>query len=255
MFSYLKLLLGRLPKVEAVRAYVVDHIISELQPESSLSYSNRGAEDKISEFYLEHYIGLEMSGRIDKIYEGFYVDVGCFHPVRLSNTFSLYKKGWSGINIDAKRGAMENFREQRPQDINLHAAISDVRERKTFYEFESATVSSFDEEHVAEWKERDRIVDEYELETVPLTDVLDEHEVPRNFDLLDVDVEGFDLRVLKSLDFTRYRPKLILVEIHDTNAARVTEHPIYAYLADKGYVLEAYALQTGFFIDESAKTV
>jgi FkbM family methyltransferase len=244
-----------MPPARAIKMWILDKSINMFYPNVSLAYSNFGSDDKISEFFLENYLGKKITGKVNKLDSGFYVDVGCYDPISHSNTFSLYKKGWRGINIDANRKAIEKFQEMRHQDTNVHAAIADVRERKTFYEFESASVSSFDEEHVAKWKERDHVVDKYELETVPLTDVLDEHEAPRDFDLLDVDVEGFDLRVLKSLDFTRYRPKLILVEIHDTNAVRVTEHPIYAYLADKGYVLEAYALQTGFFIDESAKTV
>jgi hypothetical protein len=31
---------------------------------------------------------------------GFFVDVGCFHPLFYSNTWKLYKKGWRGVNID-----------------------------------------------------------------------------------------------------------------------------------------------------------
>ena len=32
--------------------------------------------------------------------KGFYIDVGCYHPIHRNNTFLLYKKGWKGINID-----------------------------------------------------------------------------------------------------------------------------------------------------------
>ena len=31
---------------------------------------------------------------------GFYIDVGCQHPIKNNNTYHLYKKGWVGINID-----------------------------------------------------------------------------------------------------------------------------------------------------------
>jgi len=31
---------------------------------------------------------------------GFYVDVGCYHPVKNNNTFKLYRRGWRGVNLD-----------------------------------------------------------------------------------------------------------------------------------------------------------
>ena len=44
---------------------------------------------------------------------GFYVDVGCWHPKRFSNTYWLYKRGWRGINIDAMPGSMKPFKKTR----------------------------------------------------------------------------------------------------------------------------------------------
>ena len=32
--------------------------------------------------------------------KGIYLDIGCFNPFMYSNTCLLYKKGWTGINID-----------------------------------------------------------------------------------------------------------------------------------------------------------
>src|SRR5574341_354761 len=52
---------------------------------------------------------------------GFYVDVGAYHPKRFSNTFYFYKKGWSGINIDAMPGSMKFFTKMRSRDINYRS--------------------------------------------------------------------------------------------------------------------------------------
>jgi FkbM family methyltransferase len=250
MFDYLSVLRTQLPDAEALKNWLSDQLVRRLQPDGTLSYSQRG-EDRAIEFYLEVYLGMTMRGRIDTIDTGFYVDVGCYDSVHLSNTFALYKKGWHGINVDANREVIDVFRERRPRDVSVHAALSDERERLKFHEFANRGLSSFDEEHVEKWEGRNRIVDEYWLETVTLTEVLDDHDAPEQFDLLDVDMEGFDLRVLRSLDFTRYRPRLILVEIHDTDAAAAHAHPVSSYLGERGYDLEGYALQTGFFVDEA----
>ena len=54
----------------------------------------------------------------------FYVDVGCYHPLHLSNTYLLYKKGWRGINIDVSKYSIDLFNYMRPDDMNIEAAIS-----------------------------------------------------------------------------------------------------------------------------------
>ena len=56
---------------------------------------------------------------------GFYIDVGCNHPIKNNNTFLLYKKGWSGINIDLDKSSIEQFNFSRPNDENLNVCISD----------------------------------------------------------------------------------------------------------------------------------
>ena len=59
------------------------------------------------------------------IKNGFYVDAGCYHPLHLSNTHLLYKRNWSGINIDLSEFSIALFNYLRPRDININAAISD----------------------------------------------------------------------------------------------------------------------------------
>ena len=69
----------------------------------------------------------------DQKYKGKFLDIGCFHPTRHNNTYSMYKKGWSGINIDLNPLTIELFNFHRNKDINVNAAISDKEENKTLY--------------------------------------------------------------------------------------------------------------------------
>ena len=66
---------------------------------------------------------------------GFYVDVGAHHPKRFSNTYTFYKKGWRGVNIDAMPGSMEKFKKIRPRDINLEFAISNKNGTLVYHMF------------------------------------------------------------------------------------------------------------------------
>ena len=56
---------------------------------------------------------------------GFYIDAGCYHPIRLSNTKFLHDKGWEGINIDISKKSIDLFNIVRKKDINLILGLSD----------------------------------------------------------------------------------------------------------------------------------
>lgn len=168
---------------------------------------------------------------------GFFVDVGALHPTRFSNTFALYKKGWHGINIDATPGSMESFRKLRPRDINLEVAISDKQGPLLLSVFKEGALNTFDSSLAASyigggWEEKERI----ELHPRTLASVLDEYlPVGQAIDLLSVDVEGEDLGVLRSNDWGRFSPEVVVVEVLDTPILSLRGHPIVTFLADRGY--------------------
>ncbi|MFT5138435.1 MAG: hypothetical protein ACI9H8_001006 [Lysobacterales bacterium] len=62
----------------------------------------------------------------------------------------------------------------------------------------------------------------------------------KQIDFLSVDAEGHDLEVLKSLDFDRYKPRLVAVESHEPLFSGVCESPIYQFLLAQGYCLVAW---------------
>ena len=64
---------------------------------------------------------------------GFYIDVGAFHPYRINNTYLLYKKGFRGINIDISATSIDFFNFARPDDVNLNIGASDKFEDKIFF--------------------------------------------------------------------------------------------------------------------------
>ena len=77
-------------------------------------------KEKFSEDKGKHFLFLKDYFKEKK--DGFYIDVGCFHPIRLSNTKFLYDKGWRGINIDISSFSIDLFNYARPDDINLNIA-------------------------------------------------------------------------------------------------------------------------------------
>ena len=64
---------------------------------------------------------------------GFYVDVGCYHPIHRNNTFLLHNKGWHGINIDIHKFSIDLFDYLRPNDFNYNLAVSNKNQILDMY--------------------------------------------------------------------------------------------------------------------------
>ncbi len=194
---------------------------------------------------------------------GFYVDVGAFHPKRLSNTHYFYKKGWRGINLDATPGCMAVFNKQRPRDINIEAAISSEQKELTFFIYNEPNLNTFDRELVLARQKRGGsfnrayyIVEERKVRTATLAGILKE-KLPRaqKIDFLSVDVEGMDLDVLRSNDWQHFRPEYILVEVLWKDFLELPDDDVYKYLDGRGYRLMAKTVNTLIFRDGNVAKV
>lgn len=202
------------------------------------SWSQEG-EDLI----LARYFGPQKSG--------FYIDIGAHHPLRFSNTYKFYKRGWNGINIDAMPGSMKAFERLRKRDVNLEIPVSDQNETLLFYIFNDSALNSFDsllsEERDKEQNEY-RIIDKVWVETKKLSKILDEY-LPRgrNIDFLTIDIEGFDFKAIKSNDWEKYRPRLLLVERLRRSSGDADKDELLDYLSNTGYEAYARTVNTLFF--------
>jgi len=169
--------------------------------------------------------------------EGVYVDVGAYHPRRLSNTQLLYERGWRGLNVDATPGSMALFDALRPGDVNLELAISDVPGPVVLHSWGlHAENTAAPDQARAAVEALGPPLETLELPTRTLTAVLDGSPFrDAAIDLLDVDVEGSDLGVLRSLDWTRYRPRVVLVEVFADDLDAVVASEIHRFLDACGY--------------------
>ncbi len=80
-------------------------------------------------------------------FNGIYIDVGCNHPIVGNNTFLLYQKGWSGINIDLNSHIIEMFNYFRPKDYNVNSAISNSKgEADLFFYHQRSAINTISKE-------------------------------------------------------------------------------------------------------------
>lgn len=188
--------------------------------------------------------------------DGFYVDVGAHHPFRFSNTFLLYNKGWRGINIEPDAEGFELLKKFRPRDINLNTAIlrnsaESLKNTATFYRFHEPALNSFDEAYASEMQSKGYSLREtIEVEFTDLASVLDRHAGTRRIDLLSIDTEGTDLDVLRSNDWTRFRPRVVIVELLKGESGAENRELTTEFLTGLGYVLHSVLYNSRIYVDE-----
>ena len=143
---------------------------------------------------------------INKFFEkqkkGKYVDLGAFHPMKFNNTYLLYKKGWTGTNVDLNPTSIDLFDIARKSDKNLCALLSD----------QSNIYKNANLEHA--WSAVNSIIPHKDLKakTVMKTEVF-ENLINHQFDFLNLDLEGHDFKVLQTINLKKFHPKLICIEI------------------------------------------
>lgn len=170
---------------------------------------------------------------------GFYVDVGAFRPKELSVTYYFYKKlSWSGVIVEPNPTAKPLFLSQRPNDIFVNQGVASRSGDLTYYEFEDPTLNSFSEDVYN--LNKSTFMTRKSIKVSPLYEILSEH-VPegKEIDLMNVDVEGLDLEVLRSNDWERFAPKILIVEDHQFDPEDPLKSEIVSFIKSKGYKLKA----------------
>ena len=181
--------------------------------------------------------------RFFKKYEkGTYVDVGAYHPIKGSLTFDLYKKNWSGINIDLSKISIDLFKISRPRDINLRAAITDY-DGKTFY-YENSPINQ--QNSMIENAQAKKI----EIDCFKLNSILDENKI-KKIDYLNIDAEGNDYKVISSFDFKRFKPQLVSIEFNNYDIDKLLESDIHIFMSNNEYKLISKFGVTCFYVENN----
>lgn len=143
--------------------------------------------------------------------DGFYIDVGAWHPVVGSVTMHFYAKGWSGINIEPAGHAYSLLSTHRPRDINLQVALGETPGVVELYETVGLGLSTVDEQLGRKYLETYQNVLKVPVRVTTLAAICEEH-LRRDIDFMKIDTEGWELPVIRGGDWRRFRPRVVLVE-------------------------------------------
>jgi len=167
------------------------------------AFSQHGEE----EFLAEYFRGQD---------SGLYVDIGCSHPFRISNSYGLYRKGWQGIAVDPIPVFAKLFKIWRPRDQFLNVGVAPNEGKLNYFELMPSVLSTFDEKVANKLvaSKQASIISRYLVDVISANSLFEKFTKGKTVDFLSIDVETLDFTILKSIDFKKYRPRLICIEFN-----------------------------------------
>lgn len=188
---------------------------------------------------------------VDGQREGFFVDVGAHHPVRFSNTYLFYRRGWRGINIDAEPGSMAPFAKLRPRDVNVEAGVASAPGSMTYFRFDEPALNTFNPDEAA-LKDGGafHVIEKVQVKMLRLDAILAQYlPTGQRIDFMSIDVEGQEIDVFESNDWDRFRPRFLAAETLRTSLLDLGDNEIVKWLVKTGYRPITQAYNTTFFED------
>jgi FkbM family methyltransferase len=182
-----------------------------------------------------------------------YLDIGAHHPVVNSNTYLFYEKGHRGVLVEPNPALHSALASARPQDTLLRAGIGTGADSEADYYIISGDgqLNTFSKRVADEVGERSGGRHSVErVLRVPLLNingVMQKH-FGRAPHLLSIDTEGFELPILKSLDFSRFRPEVVCLDVLEFGTGRV-RNPVVELMLEKDYVLRGATFVNAVFVD------
>jgi len=160
---------------------------------------------------------------------GIYIEVGANDGITQSYTYELEKLGWHGILIEPSRIAFDMCAKDRPNNKLFNCALVASEDMKEIYgDFYGSFLASIGGERL---NARDHVKGEiYAVPSRTLNSILEELNI-EGIDLFSLDVEGYELEVLKGFDINKYKPKYVIIEVYDK-----IKDDIFKLMSDNNYV-------------------
>ncbi len=209
---------------------------------SNPSYAQCGEDVVVSAFF--EYLKIERPT---------YLDIGAFLPIYSNNTYLFYERGARGVLVEPNVDLVPELKKKRPKDVVLNVGIGITEESAApYYCMTLSQWNTFDKDEaqrrVAKSGGAVKIEKAVNMPLVPINRVIDEHFKGKAPDYLSIDVESLDLAILKTLDFSRFRPKVICAETLVALGIR-NDPAIGVFLAGHGYESRGMTFANTVYVD------
>lgn len=193
-------------------------------PQDISTYSQHGEE-----LYIWQQLGFKPSG--------FFIEIGAYDGVRLSNSYFFERIGWKGILIEAHPELAKQCQLNRPNSTTLHAALGETDGGSVNFSMVSGktgidTLSfvSTSEKQLLRIKSNGGKIRNVKVHQRSLDSLLQEFKISE-VDFISIDVEGVELDILKGANLSTQKPRLLLIEDNSSGANR----NVFDYLGCYGY--------------------
>jgi FkbM family methyltransferase len=162
--------------------------------------------------YAQNFEDVMLNRVFRSVVNGFYIDIGAWHPETDSVTKHFYENGWSGVNIEPSKLCFEALKRRRKRDTNLNVAVGSCAGDQEFIEVAGSAMSSLQQDAVTRADRYSLASRRYKVPVVTLQSICEQYCSTRPISFIKIDVEGSEEDVIASLDWRTYRPVIVLVE-------------------------------------------
>lgn len=167
---------------------------------------------------------------------GFFIDIGANDPVVDSVTKYFSLLGWRGVNVEPLSALHERLVADRPNDINLRAAVSDHEGTIDIMEPVDNHLLATANSSIADiYKSEGRAVTTQSVPSISLAKLCETHVKGQRIDFLKLDVEGHEETVLRSGNWQRFRPRVLIIEAYCGG-----KHSDYPFMVSQYGYIEAF---------------
>lgn len=166
-------------------------------------------------FYSQQYEDSVLFKKYLNYRNGYFIELGAMDGIVYSNTkFFEDHLGWTGLLIEPEKNQFKKLKENRPNCTSLEYAVSEVEGEVTFNSRNGGdSGGGIVETHI------DKTIvatDNYTVVSKPFYKIFEEIGKPKKVDLFIVDVEGGELAILKTFDWS-VPVYIIVIETHESN--------------------------------------
>jgi len=176
-------------------------------------------------FYSERGEDRTIASVLSNEVPSFFVDVGAYDGIKDSNTYYFELMGWKGICVEPHPHYFPICAKNRPNSrcLNLAAWEEDGHSMEFYGTIPggASRIGRLDElKKTLELYPEIKVGDPIRVQTRTLDSIFREHEIPRGFGLLSIDVEGTEMNVLRGLTLVNYLPRFVIIEYNHIEGER-----------------------------------
>ena len=186
-----------------------------------------------------------------------YLDLGANHARLLSNTYFFYQHGARGVLVEANPDLIPELERERARDTILHRCVTEKDDEEVeFFILNGDGLCTANRD----WAEHAVSVNpEIKIERTVLVSTITISSILQNYfsaapTILNIDIEGNELYILKSMDFEKYRPLIVVAETIPYDPHLVTgqkKMELIQFMREMGYLEYAFTGINSIFIDQA----